>query len=185
MTLIRKIRDKIKKICLAGIILGSTSLAFSQEPNALNLEPRDFHLDFQNPVTNFEANSNLKYSIDQLVGKVSDYMASEGGDSHIIPRLCQLPLIAHLGRISQRTSHELGHIRSGKEDGKYEWNGELYDFLLLEGYPQAKYYPSLNKRIEIAAAGLNQDEYNAYIIARNNPARLSFDEGINFLNTKF
>ncbi len=185
MTLIRKVRDKIKKICLAGLVLGSTSIASPQEPNTLNLEPRDFHLDFHDPITNFEANSNLKYSIDQLVGKSSDWMANEGGDKHIIPRLAQLPFIFYLGQVSRFTSHELGHLRAGKKAGKSNWDGEIHDFLFFQGNPDFGYTSDVDKKLEFFVGGLNQDEYNAYTITKNNPTRISFDEGINFLTTKF
>ena len=185
MKLLDKVKDKLKKICLAGVVLASTIIASPQEPNTLNLEPRDFHLDFHNPVTNFEANSNLKYSIDQLVGKSSDWMASEGGDKEIIPRLAQLPYIFYLGKITQFTSHELGHIREGKRYGKEVWEGEWFDFITFSGYPNSRYRRTLEQNLKIFAAGLNQDEYNAFTITRNNPTKISFDEGFNFLLTKW
>ncbi|MBS3113874.1 hypothetical protein J4448_02110 [Candidatus Woesearchaeota archaeon] len=154
------------------------------------LPERRLVINFDNPVTNSESNTNAWYSAQQVIGKVSDHAGIDWGlDNNLLGRIGILGLQASLSEALNMSSHELAHTRTGKGYGPYKSSFSLKSIDWPRNFSKEfKYVPTLEQRLEEVVAGLNQDELNAFTLFRYSTLfgnKLNFDEGIAHLQSKF
>ncbi|MBI5066103.1 hypothetical protein HZA97_07745 [Candidatus Woesearchaeota archaeon] len=173
---------------LVGSLVLATSffIPSSVEAQTINSPQRELKIDFNNPITNFEANSNDWYSSDQVVGKGSDYLY-KNWKNNFGTRTLALLADNELTHLLKFASHEFGHVRAAKRYGDmtvaYHWNSP---FDLNKNFIKLfRYEPDLEQSLDASTAGLNQDEYSSYLTFRNNLDQLSVHDGLSFLMNKW
>lgn len=181
MTLTKKLKTKLKSLAQIGVL--ATAALLPQTANAQE-ETRDFHIDLAHPTMNFDARSNLKYSLDQVTGKLSDLAGKKALDNSLTGRIAQLAVLGYSGAFTNFTTHELAHEEIGEKGGDYK-NLTFQNALTFHSNPQMNHKLSSNQRIRLSAAGPNQEEYSAFLIADRNNESMTFDQGYNFLFTKW
>jgi len=198
---IKDLWKKAKTALNLGLILVSLNQGCISQKDTQNLKQpvaeateiskempkRKLILDFQNPIENFEANSSLWFTANQIAGKGNDLLGIKCGlDENLLGRIALLSLDFYTDHITTITSHELSHIREGKESNIYSVKFELNSFDFTQNFPgRFKNTPTIEQDLREKIAGLNQNEYNSYILFKNNLDTLTFDNGITFLVTKF
>jgi len=161
-------------------------VAPAEAPGSL---PRRFiALEFGDPVDDAEANAQLWFSLNQIFGRVSDQLAAQRGlDDHVAKRLGQFLVLGHLNLAIGYYSHEWGHARVGRALGPYEWWIDLTEWFIL-GFPayraRLSYKPTAVEDLCAVVAGLNQEEFDAYVIHRKALEEITFDEGFAFICRK-
>ncbi|GAI26034.1 unnamed protein product, partial [marine sediment metagenome] len=185
--------EKLKKIIAGGLIvtsiLGAGNVtACEKEEEKDNFEivqllsideivkkslipKRKFEIDFISPKHSFEANSNLWNTSNQIFGKGNDYLGINlNWDKNLAGRLGLFSTSFLVNYISRFCSHEVGHYWAGNLFGKYDMKFELNSFFNLDkNFPKKNHYSRTNEeRIIGGIAGLNQDEFNSYLIYKNN-----------------
>lgn len=186
----KTLKNKLGTILIAGSLISPPLLLEEGTARAdeSSSTERKFILDFVNPLDDFEANSKLKYSLNQLSGKGLDYLNNKADlDSGFIERFGVLALGAYLSEILELTSHEGSHIREGRRYGEYDYGFKLKSFTNFSRnfYLQFGYEPTDEQFIKERMSGLNQNEYNSYILFENSRNNLTFDNGLSFLLAKF
>ncbi|MBU4502910.1 MAG: hypothetical protein KKA79_10020 [Nanoarchaeota archaeon] len=153
-----------------------------------SMPEREIILNFENPITNVEANSNAWYSTNQIFGKFNDLLGEELElDDHPLGRIGLLALAFYRSKWIGLSSHEFAHIRVGQKFGEYPWDFEMNSFFNIGNNwsKRFEYYPTDEELMQERIAGLNQDEHNAYTLTKNNLDNLTFDNAMVFLRSKF
>jgi len=166
---------------------------------------RTLVLDFANsPLTNFEPNAKIWYSINQLLGKGNDLLAKELHlDSHILGRIEQITLLNYISYTTEYYSHEFAHNYESQKKGftngiKIDWKDWSMGFpKCIENGASSRLYnlfisgSSYDEKEEKeylrgVTNGLNQDETDAALIHTETTLKksLSFDEATTYLIPK-
>lgn len=167
----------IKKIILAGLLGGS--LLFGKEAKAQEtpsleetVSESTAMIDFCNPLDNFDANSNLWFSANQVVRKISDNWEDKSREEDVLGRCGRTLSNFYFSSISQFYAHETAHNIIDREYG--ERHGLTLDFsnwinpwaLPIPEYVQhpAQNWESIFSEEDIfdsCTLGLNTDEHNS------------------------
>lgn len=166
--------------------LDEYGLAFEDTSPPLRHE-RHIVLDLSGPMDDAESNARLWLSLNQLFGKGSDLSAERHGwDGRPEGRIGQLLALGYLNLLIGYYSHEFGHARVDRALGPYEWSIDLRDWSM--GWPVYHGYgcrsTDSSEEIRSVAGGLNQEEYDAYLMHEKTLQSISFDEGFAFICRK-
>lgn len=149
---------------------------------------RRWTLDLGNPLRSFEVNSGLRHAVGELVGKGSDVLGIKGRlDGTAAGRIVLIGTHAVLADALEVTSHELAHIREARRHGPLDASFRFVSLTNFgENFPKRYgYTPTADQLLGIVVAGLNQDEYNAYVMVRAHPDQITVDTAVSFLLAKF
>ncbi|HDK42676.1 MAG TPA: hypothetical protein ENG87_04800, partial [Candidatus Pacearchaeota archaeon] len=188
--ILKKVGKAIRNTFITGLVLANfiPGIAKAEEIKQEKIMPdRKIVLDIADPTKNFEANANAWYSANQIIGKGSDLLGVKAGlDNTLLGRIGLLGLSSALSHHLTHASHEFGHIRVGEKIGSYEWRFEPNSIFALDNNwtKTLNKHPTDNQGIRKAVAGLNQNEYNAYVLFKNNKNQLTPDNAFSFLSTK-
>ncbi|MBW3001299.1 hypothetical protein KY341_05470 [Candidatus Woesearchaeota archaeon] len=192
---ISQVKEKAKKAMSTALLLGSLALVgkagLAQPPNYQNPKPkaettqmqklpqRELILSLKNPLTDLEANSNLWYSANQLLGRANDYLGIRAGlDKNIFARLGLSFLAFWNGDIIRHYSHEIAHDQLLEKKGVNK--GIHLDFTRWrDGFPWCPTYVqkvSMEDFLDFSnieyfrhvANGFNQNELNTRTAWENN-----------------
>jgi hypothetical protein len=173
---------------LLGSVLLAGSLLFPSISNAQPKEPRiprEIKIDFSDPEENFESNSNLWSSLDQITGKEMDVLY-KNWNSGFLARLSALAVGSELNYLTDFVSHEGAHNREMKRYGDASASFKLNKLWELnKNVVRTKRYTStLEQHLNAVVAGLNQNEYNSYLTFKNNLDTLSVHDSLSFFMNK-
>ncbi|MEK6858103.1 MAG: hypothetical protein AABX39_05945 [Nanoarchaeota archaeon] len=174
---------------LLGSAILSGSLLLPSAANAQQIRKprieREIKIDFADPEENFEANSNLWYSLDQVIGKETEVLYKNWREN-FGKRLLGLAINGELIYINDFVSHEDAHNREMKRYGdataKFEFNSLLE--LNKNVIRYKKYESTLEQHLSAVVAGLNQNEHNSYMTFKNNLDTLSVHDSVSFFMNK-
>lgn len=157
---------------------------------------REGTLIFRSPMDNFEANILWWYSLNQAAGATSDWLNQKYKiDDSLKFRLVNFATLTWIHLATGYYAHELGHAREARRYFDFSWRTDFGDWTTLapefefsidyaSGY-NGNWLDYVNRRIGIAAAGLNQEEGTAEFLDKRTASSITFDEGIGFLLRKF
>jgi len=133
------------------------------------LPDRILTLDLSNPLRNYEANSNLFLSINQLSGRTNDFLGIRlNGDDYRWSRILLLCGSWWLSVGESYYSHEIAHLFRPRKNGlecyvdidMYDWWSNLWPRFeaLVSSYQEMTEEDFLGVIVE----GLNQNEFNSF-----------------------
>lgn len=129
-----------------------------------------------------ENNARVWWSSNQAFGWVSLRLGEAGADRKWPGRLGQFLGLAYLNLAVGHYTHELGHERdrSGWSIDPAAWGSPWPWPRFVHGHFPAGLIRGPDDRLALAAAGLNQEEYDAYHAFKSSPGSMSFDESMAF-----
>ncbi|PIN80635.1 hypothetical protein COV11_03680 [Candidatus Woesearchaeota archaeon CG10_big_fil_rev_8_21_14_0_10_30_7] len=175
----------LKKL-ISSLVLATGLICTPNIAKAEEVPKRELKLDLQNPVTNFEANSNYWYSADQIVGKGSDVLY-ENWKNNLATKGGAFFLDWYATHFFRFLTHELGHVREGKRYGEFKtgWDGNHWVDFNQNFIKEYQHEHTDEQFFQAAISGLNQDEHNSYMTFKNNLDRLSVHDAFCFLSNKW
>lgn len=129
-----------------------------------------------------ENNARIWWSCNQAFGWASLRLGAAGADRYWSARAGQFLGLAYLNLAVGHYTHELGH-----EIHRKGWSISLADWGSPWPWPRFNHgrYPAgtrlgIEERIAVTEAGLNLEEYDAYLAFKESTGSMSFDESMAF-----
>jgi len=172
-------------ICILNILAVS---AFAETNTEHSQISRKLSIPFANPLKNLEANAQMYLTLTELSGFTTDYLNKKFHlDDSAFGRLTQTFFCLYSVGFWGYYSHETAHGEETLKFGAYSARVDFRDWsILVPRYKsEISYYPTSKQLIKIVTAGLNQEEYEAFLVNQMTIKQVSFDRGLSFLFRKF